>query len=238
MICACSALWNVSFYLVETCTHCLRGTDPVLASCPNRRRWWGWCMFGRYVVTRRSWTPAQPGDSWTSPPPARSRSSRRRAGEKADTQTVKNERDARMCLQHLHKLHTYINIWTQSAPMLLCHARDCVCTLSHFRLPRVHMAIHPPLWCRDILPVYDQVIENCASTNMCVLSPALARSVFGFQGGEWIQNTWIHLRMNATKRFNNWLKWYSPFTSGWWLDPRRSVEENGTSHLWLYPLKA
>lgn len=40
-----------------------------------RRRSWGWCMFGRCVVTRRSWTLMLPGDCWTCLPPAPSRCS-------------------------------------------------------------------------------------------------------------------------------------------------------------------
>lgn len=52
-------------------------SDLFFSPYVSRGRWWGWCMYGRCVGTRRSWTPVQPGGSWTSLPPVQSKSSRR-----------------------------------------------------------------------------------------------------------------------------------------------------------------
>lgn len=64
----------------------------------SRGRWWGWCMCGRCVGTRRSWTPVQPGGSWTSLPPAQSKSSRR--GRRVHT----DRSDVGHTGEHLHTL--------------------------------------------------------------------------------------------------------------------------------------
>lgn len=118
--------------------------------CPsfrlNRGRWWEWCMFGRCVVTRKSWTPTLPGDSWTSLLPARSRSSRwRNAGEKVDMEHKLwwRAEGARMCLEHLQTLTpTYIYLTSEGR----VHPCSCV-------MPEAVFACTP--------------ISNCYTKHLC-----------------------------------------------------------------------
>lgn len=77
-----------------------------LLSLLNRVRSCGWCMSGRCVGIRRSWTQAPHGGSWTSRPPAPSRSSRSRRNVWYGTQT---ENDWRRCPDHLTQfIYMYI----------------------------------------------------------------------------------------------------------------------------------
>ncbi len=103
-----------------------------------------------------------------------------------DKQTVMKDRRCKDVLEtpaHTHShVYKYINIWGQSVSMLPCHARDCICTHSHFWWrPRGFMCTctyiySSTLKCtnvygqRDELPTYYKSIANGTSTNVCVCS--------------------------------------------------------------------
>lgn len=133
----------------------------VFLSIVNRRRWWGWCTFGRCVVTRRSWTLTQPGDSWTSQPPALSKcfKRRRRRREKRgqvnrDWEQVQNVQECgwNICTHWL--TYIYFNIWGQKCccvspetvfahSLLLSRGSMCRCIhLCTLRCKNIHDCDH------------------------------------------------------------------------------------------------